>query len=131
MQIISWALLYDDLFTIKGKQLECRLEIEVPETYWDRESIGAEESLDSLLVDYTPPMVAFDRTNPLEIMVALVTQLGEQHKQFMDTYGEYIRRAFAGLTLSSRAASIDDAGFLQSTLDEFLSDNVDEPLNGS
>ena len=130
LQLFCWAIVYEDVFKVGSGQIEWRLDIEIDESYWlglDVEEVDVDVELDRLLADYTLPRLEYDRTNPLEIMLAVTTALMEKHPEFAKTLATYFQRVFVTFTVLRGDGKFDDAGFLRTTLDDLLSEDVDVP----
>lgn len=123
-QIILWAMVRDDLFKlIKGRGIDCRLEIEVPEDYWDGAATDTEDELENLIMVDFPEQPRLDRTASLEVMVAIVTSLTAKYEEFAKKSGELAGAVFNVMTIGD-AEDFDEAGMfrhkLAAALPEFM-----------
>lgn len=76
ISVALWAILQGDLLKpvkINGQDaVDCRLDIDVPEEYWDT----AEHFEDPwATVGDKPAVITFKRNNPVEVGIALITQI--------------------------------------------------------
>lgn len=132
IQVCAWAIMYDDVFSVSGGRIEYRFDVEVKEEYWtgiSRDESDADLELDKLISDYKAPEIVYDRTNPLEFMLAIVTAIMEEHPEFSESIASYFQRIYVAMNIMRDSSRFDDAGFLRSTLDELLSEAVDEADN--
>jgi hypothetical protein len=132
VQICAWALIYDDVFTVSGGRIEYRFDVEIKEEYWtgaNNEESDADLELDRLINDYKAPSIVYDRTNPLEFMLAVTTAIMEENSYFAEALATYFQRIYVTMNVLREANSFDDAGFLRTTLDELLSESVDDADN--
>lgn len=120
-QMMLWAMLYKDMFNIKGKALDSRFEVEIEPSYWDGAKVQ-ESALDKLLSnDMQPPEPFLDKEDPLEIMIAIVTTFINNHKELSDTLQTYIKKAYVGIGMLNSNQTQEDNIFLSEQLDELLS----------
>jgi len=124
-QLFSWAILYDDIFSIISGQIDCRLNVDIPDAYWEQKLESEEDvdtDLDNLLGDnYSPPELQFDKSNPIEIMLAIITEFLNNHEQFGEELRELFNKMFTSIAIINGNSEFDDAGFLNTELDKLLS----------
>jgi hypothetical protein len=126
MQVILWAMVYDDLFKLantgKGVSLDIKFDFEVPEDYWtlqnnnDKDALLLELVTDAWKVEFK----RYDRNNPLEMMLAFATTLLEHFPEIGENIGILQSNVVTAFTFASGGAQFDDAGFLIAELDELL-----------
>jgi hypothetical protein len=124
MQIFSWAVIRDDVFTVVNGALNSKLDIEIPDGYWEQELPNDDDvdtDLDKLFEKFEPPKVKFDKTIPFELMIAISSELLRQNDEFSEAMQDYFTKVFAGFTITTSDDDYDDAGFLHNKLDELLS----------
>lgn len=121
-QLIYWGLLYDDLFRVGKNMVDCRLEVDVPEGYWNiDERFDMDDNLDRLLSGHTVAHPVLDETHPLEVMIAITTTLVNNYPKLADRMSEAVRYATLDLTFRGLGEErFDDASFLRSQLDDAL-----------
>lgn len=131
IQVACWALIYDDVFKVSGGRIEYRIDVEIKEEYWTgaNEEAKVDNDLDALISDYKAPEITYDRTNPLEYMLAVTTAIMEEYPEFTEALTNYLQRVYVTANIMRGSNRFDDAGFLRSTLDELLSEEVDEGDN--
>lgn len=126
MQVILWALIRADLFTIKkgnkGTELNIKLDgLEVNEEYWEIRFNSDDDELDEFIGDaWTLDFPPMDKSNPLEIMLAFATTILEKYPNIADTVSTLQSNVFITYGYSSGGVDYDDAGFLHSELDKLL-----------
>lgn len=124
-QVIIWAIVYDDFFTVSSGSIEYRIDVEVKEEYWENNQTS-QSDLDAMLSDYQAPALVYDRTNPLEVMLSVVSSLVDEYEEFSEALVPYYQRIAVAMQVMGNARRFDDAGFLNERLDELLSDALDE-----
>jgi len=131
-QVVVWGLIYEDFFSVAQGRVEYRIDVDIPEEYWVnivRQDDNPDAELDAMLMDYKASTLIYDRTNPLELMLAVTSSLIEDHEEFGEALGTYFDRVVVALQIMGGASQFDDAGFLNSTLDELLPEPMDESDN--
>lgn len=129
-QVIAWAMMYEDLFIVTSKSVESKIDIDVPDEYWESRiketsKESADDVLEKMLEKYEAPIPFVDRTNPLEIMLAITTSLINSNELFAKALGTYVTKAYAGVSTIINAGQYDDAGFLREQLVELLSKQME------
>lgn len=123
-QVVLWSMLYD-MFKITNRAIECKIEVEIPEDYWNGPTIT--DPLDQLLDKSQPLQPDLDKNNALEYMIAVVTQFLADNKELNSKVQELIEPVLKGMRYWGDRSkySVDDAGFLNTELDRPLSEELE------
>lgn len=125
MQVILWSISYDDLFKINkttaGTSLETKINLEVPDDYWDSKVDSDDELLNAMVGDmWTVSFKKFDKSNPLEIMLATVSSLFDSFPESASIIGKLQNNVLVNFSFSNAGVDYDDATFLNGELDTVL-----------
>lgn len=119
-QVLLWAMVYDSMFKIDGKNLEYKFDVKIPASYWGGAKVD-KDPLDALIdIENNIVGVFLDPNQPLEVMIAVVTALQNENPELSDVLGDYMKKGIIAVSLLNSDEMYDDAGFLNSRLDEFL-----------
>lgn len=117
LQLIIWALVRDDLFSKTSKGIDCRIQVDVPDDYWETKDEGIDELDDIILGTKLTPIVK-KQSEPLEVMLAIVTTIVNENEEFALKMGELAGVVGGHLMASSK--DYDDAGMFRRELAGFL-----------
>lgn len=118
LQLTLWAIVREDLFSMEKRGINCRIEVAVNPKYWE-DTDDDEDEMDRLIMADLPNAPKREQSNPLEAMIAIVTQLMEDHPKFAKTAGELASVVIANLSFANDN-DIDDAGYFRQQLGKSL-----------
>lgn len=123
-QIIVWSLMRESVISMgKNRVVECRLDIEVPEEYWQGAKVISSDPIDELLDNQLDnvPQPFIDKNDPLEWMIAITSQIMNKYEDFSKTLQEYIKKVYVAMSLLNSTEEFDDIGYFRSRLFDLLS----------
>lgn len=128
MQVVLWSMLKDDLFKLSkekaGINLNVKFDFEIPEEYWEKDiraKTEDEELLYALITDaWKVDFKPYDRTNPLEMMLAYSTVIIDVYPLIADNIGALQSNVIVAFSYGGGNADFDDAMFLNNELDSVL-----------
>lgn len=121
-QVVAWAIIYEDVFKVSNNTINSKFDVKVEDEYWQGNIKQNIDDLDKMLDNFVVKPMNYEKTNPLEVMLAITTTILTQYKDFAERLTDLItKRVMPYIGLENSEEKFDDIGYFRSRLDELLS----------